>query len=81
MLLILDENSIGFGRLQATHVSARTSCIEADLRTTAKGIAGGIPLAAVVVKQDIMDAPIQAGLVGRMAVLLSLCGRPAVICT
>ena len=32
--------------------------------TTAKGIAGGIPLAAVVGKADIMDAPIPGGLGG-----------------
>ena len=38
--------------------------IEADLITTAKGIAGGYPLAAVTGKAEIMDAPLPGGLGG-----------------
>lgn len=38
--------------------------VEPDLITMAKGIAGGLPLAAVVGKQAIMDAPLPGGLGG-----------------
>ena len=40
---------------------------ETDLLTTAKGIAGGFPLAAVVGKAEIMDAPLPGGLGGTYA--------------
>ncbi|MBU2240813.1 MAG: 4-aminobutyrate--2-oxoglutarate transaminase, partial [Gammaproteobacteria bacterium] len=63
MLLILDEIQSGFART-GTMFCHEQAGIEADLMTTAKGIAGGIPLAAVVGKADIMDAPIPGGLGG-----------------
>jgi 4-aminobutyrate aminotransferase/(S)-3-amino-2-methylpropionate transaminase len=40
------------------------SNVEPDLMTMAKGIAGGYPIAAVVGKSDIMDAPLPGGLGG-----------------
>lgn len=63
MLLIMDEIQTGFAR--TGHMFAHeTSGVEADLMTAAKGIAGGFPIAAVVGKADIMDAPIPGGLGG-----------------
>lgn len=56
IVLIADEIQTGFGRtgrLFATEYSG----VEPDLMTLAKSIAGGFPLAAVVGKADIMDAP------------------------
>ena len=63
ILLILDEIQAGFART-GTMFCHEQAGIEADLMTTAKGIAGGFPLAAVVGKADIMDAPIPGGLGG-----------------
>ncbi|WP_133010685.1 4-aminobutyrate--2-oxoglutarate transaminase [Marinomonas flavescens] len=63
ILLILDEIQSGFART-GTMFCHEQAGIEADLMTTAKGIAGGYPLAAVVGKADIMDAPIPGGLGG-----------------
>ncbi|MEL0635322.1 4-aminobutyrate--2-oxoglutarate transaminase [Marinomonas sp. TI.3.20] len=63
ILLILDEIQSGFART-GTMFCHEQAGIEADLMTTAKGIAGGYPLAAVVGKAKIMDAPIPGGLGG-----------------
>jgi|TARA_R110001583_G_scaffold94535_3_gene238126 4-aminobutyrate aminotransferase/(S)-3-amino-2-methylpropionate transaminase len=63
ILLILDEIQAGFART-GTMFCHEQAGIEADLMTTAKGIAGGFPIAAVVGKADIMDAPIPGGLGG-----------------
>lgn len=63
ILLILDEIQSGFART-GTMFCHEQAGIEADLMTSAKGIAGGYPLAAVVGKADIMDAPIPGGLGG-----------------
>ena len=63
ILLICDEIQSGFartGKMFATEYAG----IEPDLVTMAKGIAGGFPLAAVVGKADIMDAPLPGGLGG-----------------
>ncbi|WP_404407585.1 4-aminobutyrate--2-oxoglutarate transaminase [Pseudidiomarina marina] len=63
MLLILDEIQTGFGRT-GRMFCAEYSDVEADLMTMAKGIAGGLPLAAVVGKAEIMDAAHPGGLGG-----------------
>ena len=63
ILLILDEIQAGFART-GTMFCHEQAGIEADLMTAAKGIAGGFPIAAVVGKADIMDAPIPGGLGG-----------------
>ncbi|ADZ89352.1 4-aminobutyrate--2-oxoglutarate transaminase [Marinomonas mediterranea] len=63
ILLILDEIQSGFGRTGKMFAHEHAG-VEADLMTAAKGIAGGFPLAAVVGKADIMDAPLPGGLGG-----------------
>ncbi|WP_102796501.1 4-aminobutyrate--2-oxoglutarate transaminase [Bowmanella denitrificans] len=63
IVLILDEIQSGFGRTGSMFCHQQAG-IEADLMTAAKGIAGGYPLAAVVGKADIMDAPLPGGLGG-----------------
>ncbi|GAA0341127.1 4-aminobutyrate--2-oxoglutarate transaminase [Bowmanella denitrificans] len=63
IVLILDEIQTGFGRTGSMFCHQQAG-IEADLMTAAKGIAGGYPLAAVVGKADIMDAPLPGGLGG-----------------
>ncbi len=63
IVLVVDEIQSGFGRTGRFFASEYAG-IEADLITTAKGIAGGFPLAAVVGKADIMDAPLPGGLGG-----------------
>ncbi len=63
IVLICDEIQTGFartGKMFATEYDG----IEPDLMTMAKGMAGGFPLAAVVGKAEIMDAPQPGGLGG-----------------
>ncbi len=66
IVLVADEIQSGFGRTGRFFASEYAG-IEPDLLTTAKGIAGGYPLAAVVGKADIMDAPLPGGLGGTYA--------------
>ncbi len=66
IVLIADEIQTGFGRT-GRFFASEYSGIEPDLMTTAKGIAGGFPLAAVVGKATIMDAPLPGGLGGTFA--------------
>ncbi len=66
IVMIVDEIQSGFGRTGHFFASERAG-IEPDLLTTAKGVAGGFPLAAVVGKADIMDAPLPGGLGGTYA--------------
>ncbi|MCC2604639.1 4-aminobutyrate--2-oxoglutarate transaminase [Planctobacterium marinum] len=63
IVLIADEIQSGFGRT-GTMFSIEKAEVEPDLITMAKGIAGGFPLAAVVGKSEIMDAPLPGGLGG-----------------
>jgi 4-aminobutyrate aminotransferase/(S)-3-amino-2-methylpropionate transaminase len=66
IVLVADEIQTGFartGRMFATEYAG----IEPDLMTMAKSLAGGFPLAAVVGKAHIMDAPIPGGLGGTYA--------------
>jgi 4-aminobutyrate aminotransferase / (S)-3-amino-2-methylpropionate transaminase / 5-aminovalerate transaminase len=66
IVLIVDEIQTGFartGRLFAVEHAG----IEPDLMTVAKSIAGGVPLAAVIGKAAIMDAPAPGGLGGTYA--------------
>ncbi|MDF2179047.1 4-aminobutyrate--2-oxoglutarate transaminase [Aliiglaciecola sp. CAU 1673] len=63
IVMILDEIQSGFGRTGSMFCHEQAN-IEADLMTTAKGIAGGFPIAAVVGKANIMDAPLPGGLGG-----------------
>jgi len=66
IVLIADEVQTGFARTGKFFCS-EYSGIEPDLLTVAKGVAGGFPLAAVVGKADIMDAPLPGGLGGTYA--------------
>ncbi|NRB25647.1 4-aminobutyrate--2-oxoglutarate transaminase [Shewanella sp.] len=63
IVLIADEIQTGFGRT-GKMFSFEHADVEPDLITMAKGIAGGFPLAAVVGKSEIMDAPLPGGLGG-----------------
>lgn len=63
ILLIADEIQTGFGRT-GKFFAIEYAGIEPDLMTSAKGIAGGFPIAAVIGKAEIMDAPLPGGLGG-----------------
>jgi 4-aminobutyrate aminotransferase/(S)-3-amino-2-methylpropionate transaminase len=63
IVLIADEIQTGFGRT-GKMFNFEYSDVEPDLITMAKGIAGGFPIAAVVGKSMIMDAPLPGGLGG-----------------
>ena len=63
IVLIADEIQTGFGRT-GKMFSFQHANVEPDLITMAKGIAGGFPIAAVVGKSEIMDAPLPGGLGG-----------------
>ncbi|WP_116810265.1 4-aminobutyrate--2-oxoglutarate transaminase [Steroidobacter cummioxidans] len=66
IMLIADEIQTGFARTGKMFAIEHYG-IEPDLMTMAKSLAGGFPLAAVVGKQQIMDAPIVGGLGGTYA--------------
>ncbi|MEW6057603.1 MAG: 4-aminobutyrate--2-oxoglutarate transaminase [Bdellovibrionota bacterium] len=63
VLIIADEIQTGFGRTGTLFASEQLGLV-ADLTTLAKGLGGGLPLAAVVGKAEIMDAPIEGGVGG-----------------
>ncbi len=66
IVLIADEIQTGFARTGKFFCSEYAG-VEPDLITVAKGVAGGFPLAAVVGKANIMDAPLPGGLGGTYA--------------
>lgn len=66
ILLIIDEIQTGFGRTGRMFATEYAG-VEADLITMAKGIAGGFPIAAVVGKKEVMNAPEPGGLGGTYA--------------
>ena len=66
IVMIADEIQTGFARTGRFFCSEYAG-VEPDLVTVAKGIAGGFPLAAVVGKSGIMDAPLPGGLGGTYA--------------
>lgn len=63
IVLIADEIQSGFART-GKFFCCDYAGIEPDLMACAKGMAGGFPLAAVVGKANIMDAPLPGGLGG-----------------
>ena len=63
ILLIADEVQSGFGRT-GTMFAIEHFGVEPDLMLMAKSLAGGLPLAAVVGRAEIMDAPLPGGLGG-----------------
>src|ERR1700678_765782 len=66
IIFIADEVQSGFGRTGALFASERYG-IEPDLLVTAKSLGGGLPLAAVTGRAEIMDAPGPGGLGGTFA--------------
>lgn len=66
IVLIFDEVQCGFGRTGTLFATEQLG-VEPDLMTTAKSLAGGYPLSAVVGRADIMDAPQVGGLGGTYA--------------
>lgn len=66
IVLIMDEIQTGFART-GKFFACEHSDVEPDLMTFAKGVAGGFPLAGVVGKAEIMDAPAPGGLGGTYA--------------
>lgn len=66
IVLIADEIQSGFART-GRFFSCEYAGIEPDLITFAKGVAGGFPLAGVVGKADVMNAPLPGGLGGTYA--------------
>lgn len=63
IVLIADEIQTGFART-GKMFCCEYADVEPDLITMAKGIAGGLPLSAVVGKSEIMDGPLPGGLGG-----------------
>lgn len=63
IVLIVDEIQTGFGRT-GSMFAFQQSGIQPDLVTTAKSLAGGLPLSGVVGRAEIMDAPQPGGLGG-----------------
>jgi 4-aminobutyrate aminotransferase/(S)-3-amino-2-methylpropionate transaminase len=66
VLFIADEIQSGFGRTGALFASERYG-IEPDILVMAKSIGGGLPLAAITGRAEIMDAPGPGGLGGTFA--------------
>jgi 4-aminobutyrate aminotransferase/(S)-3-amino-2-methylpropionate transaminase len=69
ILLILDEIQSGFGRTGKMFAVEHYDIVP-DLMTLAKGLGGGMPIAAVAGKAEIMDAPSEGGIGG------TYCGNP-----
>jgi 4-aminobutyrate aminotransferase/(S)-3-amino-2-methylpropionate transaminase len=65
-VFIADEIQTGFARTGKMFAMEHYG-VEPDLMTTAKSLAGGFPLAGVIGKAQIMDAPIAGGLGGTYA--------------
>ena len=63
ILFIADEIQTGFARTGAMFACEHEGVVP-DLITTAKGIAGGLPLSAVTGRAEIMDSPHTGGLGG-----------------
>ena len=63
ILLITDEIQTGFGRTGKLFASEHYGLVP-DIIVTAKSLAGGLPLAAVTGRADVLDAPHVGGLGG-----------------
>jgi 4-aminobutyrate aminotransferase/(S)-3-amino-2-methylpropionate transaminase len=63
IVLIADEIQTGFGRTGELFACSHFG-IEPDLIITAKSLGGGLPIAAVTGRAEIMDAPVPGGIGG-----------------
>src|ERR1700730_70079 len=63
IILIADEVQTGFGRTGRLFACEHEG-VEPDLLVTAKSLAAGMPLAAVIGRAELMDAPVEGGLGG-----------------
>lgn len=63
IVLIFDEVQCGFARTGTLFATEQLG-VEPDLMTSAKSLAGGYPISAVIGRADIMDAPQVGGLGG-----------------
>ena len=63
ILLIVDEVQTGFGRTGKLFACEHYG-IEPDILVTAKSLGGGLPLAAITGRAEIMDGPVEGGLGG-----------------
>jgi 4-aminobutyrate aminotransferase/(S)-3-amino-2-methylpropionate transaminase len=66
ILLVADEVQTGFGRT-GRMFACEHSGLEPDILVTAKSLAGGLPLGAVVGRRELMDSPEVGGLGGTFA--------------
>jgi 4-aminobutyrate aminotransferase/(S)-3-amino-2-methylpropionate transaminase len=66
ILLVADEIQSGFGRTGAMFAIEHAG-VAPDLITVAKSLAGGLPLAGVIGRASVMDAPLPGGLGGTYA--------------
>ncbi len=66
IVLVADENQTGFGRTGRLFACEHYE-LEPDIITVAKSLGGGLPLAAVIGRAEIMDAPEPGGLGGTFA--------------
>ncbi len=63
ILFIADEVQTGFGRTGRLFACEHEG-VEPDLLVTAKSLAAGMPLAAVIGRAELMDGPVEGGLGG-----------------
>jgi 4-aminobutyrate aminotransferase / (S)-3-amino-2-methylpropionate transaminase / 5-aminovalerate transaminase len=63
IILIADEIQSGFGRTGSLFACEQLGLVP-DLITTAKGLGGGLPIAAVTGRAEVMDAPIEGAIGG-----------------
>lgn len=63
IVFIMDEIQTGFGRTGSMYATEQLG-IQPDMITSAKGLAGGMPLSAVIGKSEIMDSVHAGGLGG-----------------
>ncbi|GAB2622568.1 4-aminobutyrate--2-oxoglutarate transaminase [Pseudactinotalea suaedae] len=66
VLLVADEIQTGFARTGDAFACDAEGVVP-DLLTTAKGIAGGLPLSAVTGREEVMNATVEGGLGGTYA--------------
>lgn len=66
IVLVSDEIQTGFGRT-GTMFAIEQAGVVPDLVLVAKSLAGGLPLAGVIGRAEIMDAPLPGGLGGTFA--------------